>query len=250
MSKEDRLPLDGRLLATASVACLSLVSRSDRLLRTVSRGHVGAGLWIAIEVASRSHFSHARRGSHVVNSASVRLGGIAVVSQRVVKCPPTAVTAVARSPAAGHASARALTARCSPDGWRAVRLRRLPQNGTGRVPPQQQGLPSHPGHVPPSAWRTARAQQSVAGGLASSTWPPPPTPSADDRRRSRGAAHQRALHRRGECSPCFFHLNGVCQFGSGCCYCHEPHDETSWRRRRAPKFMRVALRARQAHLAV
>mmetsp|Transcript_96455 Transcript_96455/g.269924 ORF Transcript_96455/g.269924 Transcript_96455/m.269924 type:complete len:257 (+) Transcript_96455:136-906(+) len=127
---------------------------------------------------------------------------------------------------------------------------RRAQNGTGPVPPQRRGLPSHPGHVPPSAWRTARARESVAEGLASSTWPPPPTPPADDRRGSRRAAHQRALHRRGGCSPCFFHLNGVCQFGSGCFYCHEPHDETSWRRRRAPKFMRVALRARQAPLAV
>jgi len=113
---------------------------------------------------------------------------------------------------------------------------------------------------PPGVWRSP-AQESWNAhhwphpvAVHHAGVPPPPSAPADAAaKRPRGrrppgrAARQKfALHQCGHCTPCFNNIHGACRFGDRCIYCHEPHDMTTWKRQRAPRHMRLMLRAMRA----
>lgn len=96
---------------------------------------------------------------------------------------------------------------------------------------------------PPGVWM---AQAYSGSGWHAAAWPHAPPPQ---QRHGAGRDTVEEQHSRGECSPCFFHFHSVCPYGSQCYYCHEPHDRLAWGRPRAPRHMRIALRALRARLA-
>lgn len=119
----------------------------------------------------------------------------------------------------------------------------LPQPALGSMPgprqrgnfaPEPRGLPAGPG----GGTRTQRR-----GGQ---TTQPPRDREPQGRRGAVGEAPPpwAEAHERGTCTPCFFHMLGICEYGRRCVYCHGPHTRPDWNRLRPPRHIRQQLRAR------
>lgn len=126
----------------------------------------------------------------------------------------------------------------------------------GICPLSKRAVPGEASRSEVAAWMSASSarrtpEAAAAASLAnmsdlegaSTEVPSQPPP---ERGRPAQQSGQQLQHRRGVCTPCFFHLHDACDLGSLCSYCHEDHDSRLCKRQRAPRQMRLELRARLA----
>lgn len=87
------------------------------------------------------------------------------------------------------------------------------------------------GAQPPAETLAAAPEVHIDACVEDTSHTPPPASGGPD------------LHSCGKCTPCFYFLHGLCEFGEECRYCHLSHDTIQWKRPRPPKHVRQRMKA-------